>query len=792
MVTADVAQASSALASASAAMKQFQSAGSAVAAPVTPFDASVSERMAQVAQQYQILGQSAEEAGASAGLLKERVESAVTGDAKSRIESLAPPLKESATLFTKLSEEMGNIGKQAAGMATGILAADLVMGVAERFKSAAEQIDTYGQAVLMVSRISGESAEASSTLVAMFERFAPSVDVAITRLGRFEKVLAGQEDVLGSVTAGGKTASEYLAEFGVQATDASGRLKPTTDILLDLAEGFHNSGDAAQKNGALVALFGRGSQDMMLMLDQGKASLQEFMAKVKEYGLVLSGENVADVQAFIFAHKDMDMALQGVALQLGASFMPSVTKAAEITRDFAQAISGGAVPAIKEFGDLKMDWLVPATAGTLLLGSALQVIRFALAGIGGAFAAFAIGVYGAMQPLLDAVNILYQLKDAFNAMQDPNALQSATKDLLNRLPARGFPSATEQPSAAAAADPTGTSTGVKSATAKKDAATAQLQDINDAASQRKSDFDIAHVGAEQNMLDLKMQQAAADQATLIYKRQLEDLDRNSVNFAQQRLQLDEQAAVLRAQQAESPLKAQNDDIRYQEERIKAQLKAAHAGGPAVDAGALHQQLRDLNKQDARMQPALLDAGHNVALANRAKSDTDLAAGLDANGTAHTKLAIDEAMAPAAAAAVLASRAVQDAQTLLDIDKNRFAFSEMAYTSEKLLAEAAEKAAAHTLFVLQHPDANVAPASAKSAPPPTFDYKDQAPREGPMPVASQAAPVFQFNIGQIGQSAEEVWDAFKGQFVAAWNAAMNGHPVSGALGGSYQSRGGGIG
>src|SRR5581483_7886686 len=128
----------------------------------------------------------------------------------------------------------------------------------------------------------------------------------------------------------------------------------------------------------------------------------------------------------------------------------------------------------------------------------------------------------------------------------------------------------------------------------------------------------------------------------------------------------EQRSSLLAEQAESPLSAASADIRYQEEEIKAQIKASRAGGGAVDVDAMRRQLRDLQQQDTRLQPGLLAAQHNLDLANRARSTTDLTASLDANAVAGQKLDVTQAMAPAQAAAVAAQRAMEDQQHLVDL------------------------------------------------------------------------------------------------------------------------------
>ena len=87
-------------------------------------------------------------------------------------------------------------------------------------------------------------------------------------------MLGGQEDALGAVGNGGKTAAAWLHQFGVEANDTSGHVRPTIDVLHDLADGFSRSGDAAAKMKGLSVLMGKGSEDMLLMLEQGSAGLR--------------------------------------------------------------------------------------------------------------------------------------------------------------------------------------------------------------------------------------------------------------------------------------------------------------------------------------------------------------------------------------------------------------------------------------------------------------------------------------------------------------------------------------
>ena len=42
------------------------------------------------------------------------------------------------------------------------------------------------------------------------------------------------------------------------------------------------------------------------------------------------------------------------------------------------------------------------------------------------------------------------------------------------------------------------------------------------------------------------------------------------------------------------------------------------------------------------------------------------------------------------------------------------------------------------------------------------------------------------VQQGGPSGEQVWESVKGQFISAWNAAMSGTAVAGAMGGACNS------
>ena len=771
-------------------------------------------------------------AGEANGVLRElqmqtRQLEQIMANTGSTVEKTAAKTEAAKSPFASLGNAFRNIGQIAVGMATGMAVADVTMGIAQRFSQAATQIDTYGMAVLRIQRITGGTPEQSSGLMALFERFAPDPDTAIARMSKLQRAFAGQEDALDLASApGGKTSGAYLREFGVSSELAASQTTPFIEKLETLAEGFKHSTDEQQKNAAVIALMGKNSESMLKLLNQGRDGIEQVIAAAKKYGLILTGENLEDVQRFAFAHKDMDMALQGVALQLGAAFMPAVTSAAQATAHLAQEINQGLLPAMKGISDSPGTPVILAmasaaavmTGSTKLLVAAASPVTAVINGIGTAAAGVGVGgllaFAGAIGVVIGAFAIAGEFADKMSEIAKSRGAPDWAVAMIKQIAPPGAADLVDAAKQAKSdldslmGKSTGGETpidlteegaapaGVKEATATTDAAKAQLQVLQNAQAQRKAQFDIDSLADAQKLLELKSSEIEANSALVAYKRQIEDIDRNAVDFARDRLQLEEQRAVLIAEQSASPLKNQSEDITFQENLLKAQIKAAHTRGlvpgmpgdsatpsPAIDA--MRTQLHNLQRQGTALEPGLLIAEHNVTLANRAKSATDLDAQLAANATAGQKLDIEEAMAPADANAVAAKRNLEDQQHIVDLEKQRFDLTEKGFAAEMAIAEAREKAASSDLFRVTN--------------------RDKLPAYGPAPVAGGAVTNSDesggypagsvltgpaVSVGDIhissggGLSLEDIYKAVSDRIWTAYVTAMQGTPVAGPMGGSF--------
>ena len=100
--------------------------------------------------------------------------------------------------------------------------------------------------------------------------------------------------------------------------------KGTGATLSAIADRFSQIPAGAMKAQIAVDLFGKAGLDLIPMLNQGGAALDESMRKSAEFGLVLTDVSRTDLAALADAMDDMQSALRGFAMQVGVAFSPAV------------------------------------------------------------------------------------------------------------------------------------------------------------------------------------------------------------------------------------------------------------------------------------------------------------------------------------------------------------------------------------------------------------------------------------------------------------------------------------
>jgi hypothetical protein len=130
---------------------------------------------------------------------------------------------------------------------------------------------------------------------------------------------------------GVKTYADAYAKLGIDVRNANGDLKPTDQLLGEIADRFADLPDGPEKAAAALDLFGKSGVDMITMLNGGSAALEEF-----NFGL--SGEFAQNAAFYNDEVTKLGREFNKFKLQLVDALLPALT---QITQSFATLFDEG-------------------------------------------------------------------------------------------------------------------------------------------------------------------------------------------------------------------------------------------------------------------------------------------------------------------------------------------------------------------------------------------------------------------------------------------------------------------
>jgi hypothetical protein len=127
-----------------------------------------------------------------------------------------------------------------------------------------------------LSQKTGVSVEALS-------RFSKAAKVSGTDVDGVTKAMVKLSKGLVEAKNGQGQAGEALRSMGISAVDASGKLKDTDQIMLEISNKFKAMPNGAEKTATALQLFGKAGADMIPMLNMGGEAISKFGAMSSKY-----------------------------------------------------------------------------------------------------------------------------------------------------------------------------------------------------------------------------------------------------------------------------------------------------------------------------------------------------------------------------------------------------------------------------------------------------------------------------------------------------------------------------
>lgn len=239
----------------------------------------------------------------------------VAGQALDKIGHAANSALQSVTKFAG-GGGLGLMAGAAAGATAAVLAADAAfVGIAihatENANKMYEMSQKTGVAVGTLS--------AFSSVGQIFGVSADSMGKALEKMNKSAFAAANSAD---------DTKSAY-GRLGIAVKDADGQLRPTSDLLLDVADKFSKMPDGIAKTAYAMQIFGKAGAEMIPFLNEGKDGIKEYTDAATKMGAVLTNEAAASAHQFQKDLSLLKLGVEGVENKIMTALVPTLNVLAD-------------------------------------------------------------------------------------------------------------------------------------------------------------------------------------------------------------------------------------------------------------------------------------------------------------------------------------------------------------------------------------------------------------------------------------------------------------------------------
>jgi len=330
-----------------------------------------------------------------------------------------------------LSRSLGNLNRQAGATGGGL----------GRMGQAAKGVGGLMGALLPVGAVAGLTAIAKGSIDAAdnLNDMSQRTGVAVESLSKFgqaaqdsgssiEGVAKGMGQLAKRITDPSSAASKALSGIGVATRDAQGKVRSLDAVMLEISDRFAKMPDGAEKSALAMQLFGKSGVELIPMLNQGRAALEQYQATI-------SGDMAKSADKFNDSLNAIGRSLSGPFNEAVTALLPAITSIAQgivgIIKAFA-ALPQPVQATLLVIGGLltALVALAPAISAIISIGSAIAPLFAAggvlasagsiIAGIATAFIVLITGPLGIVALLVAAGVAIYAFRDqigaAFNAV----------------------------------------------------------------------------------------------------------------------------------------------------------------------------------------------------------------------------------------------------------------------------------------------------------------------------------------------------------------------------------------
>lgn len=253
----------------------------------------------------------------------------VTVDFTANLARFSSQIDRATNDLTKFKNDTSRIAGSLKTAFAGLAAGFSIAGIGKTIGDVIDFQDQMGK----LAQKTGITTESLSTLSYVAELNGTNLDA----------LSVGIKSLSTGLSEAAKGSKEYATMFnalGVGVQDASGALRGSEQVLLDVADRFAGMEDGATKTALAVKLFGESGMQMIPMLNNGAAAIKAMQEEARKFGVEVSGDAAKASAEF----NDNMLRLKTSAEGLGRSLSNSALHSLVTFTDFLVTGDGSKLP----------------------------------------------------------------------------------------------------------------------------------------------------------------------------------------------------------------------------------------------------------------------------------------------------------------------------------------------------------------------------------------------------------------------------------------------------------------
>lgn len=239
---------------------------------------------------------------------------------------------QSAQLLTELERANSRINRFASQTqktlrrwSGGLVAAFSARAIIQFGNQVLQNADRLGD----FAKQAGVSVESMSRLGYAAGQSGSDIESLNTGLGALSKTAV-------AAASGSKEAVEAFTAMGVEVRRTDGSLKSTDDLLLEIADSFSKHADGAEKSAVAQRVFSKSGKELIPLLNQGSAGIEELTARADALGITVSTQTQQAADDLNDTLATLGAITQGVVGRALAEVAPIFTEFAQSQIDAAE------------------------------------------------------------------------------------------------------------------------------------------------------------------------------------------------------------------------------------------------------------------------------------------------------------------------------------------------------------------------------------------------------------------------------------------------------------------------